>query len=455
MPDTLTFNVMKEKKMIFEGEMRKLNKESSENGDGLLNRDRCKMLGMLIFGIILFWLLFVNYRENWFHIIEEAWFDSWQLDSEELVVRKIQEVMELGPKHIGGFLGSIGHEYPQQIGLQGIIYSFISTVVGGKEVSSVLSLFYSFNVLMMCGILFLYLLWVYREFGCVTTFFTYILICLNSWLLVSARNLYWITFTLFVPFLGTLLLFQWEEKNGKKYSNIIAIFIFISIALRCACGYEFISTVMVSVELPLIYYAVKSKWELTVAVKRFLTNGLAALFSFISVLVMHIIKSGVYYNSFSRAISILTNTVAKRTGFGNLESVSEIYMPSLEASKWSVLYKYLFAQRPLLGGMHMGGIVVVLLLLMLLMKIKKFDTVQLYCKRSQLKALSITFYLSLVAPISWYVLASAHSYIHLDINYILWSLPTLLLGDVFFVEMCRELLSHVSDWFNSAFFNKL
>jgi hypothetical protein len=42
--------------------------------------------------------------------------------------------------------------------------------------------------------------------------------------------------------------------------------------------------------------------------------------------------------------------------------------------------------------------------------------------------LLITTILSLAAPLSWFVLFKAHSYLHPHLNFIVWQMPTVLLG---------------------------
>lgn len=57
-----------------------------------------------------------------------------------------------------------------------------------------------------------------------------------------------------------------------------------------------------------------------------------------------------------------------------------------------------------------------------------FVSIKLYCKNSSIKALIASTWLSIFAPISWFVLAKEHSYSHFHLNYVVWHIPFTLFG---------------------------
>ncbi|WP_144404128.1 hypothetical protein [Caballeronia cordobensis] len=49
-------------------------------------------------------------------------------------------------------------------------------------------------------------------------------------------------------------------------------------------------------------------------------------------------------------------------------------------------------------------------------------------KSAKNRALGVAFFVSIAAPLSWFVLAKGHSFVHPFLNPVLWNVPTVLLG---------------------------
>lgn len=388
-------------------------------------------LKSLLLGLA-FLLLFLNYRVNVLQLVEKNWFLNWELNSEALVTYKLNQSLQNGIWSNYGFLGNI---YNKQIGLQGILFSALNLFLGLSDSRVFISLFHSLDVLFLCILLFIYLYWVKKEFGLYTAVLSYFLLLVNNWFIVTAQNMYWVIFTLILPFISVLLYHSNEEKGRRILSEKqLCVITFVTIAFKSACGYEFISAVMVSAEIPIIYYAIKNRWSWRKSVLRFLKNGLAAIAGFLFALCIHLVQCFLYYGNITSAFQMLQYTIAKRTGFGNLE-VEEIYWNSLDASKLSVIVTYLFKGRPVIWLMPMGILLCIYIGAVLFCFIDKKYCSTIHNNRQKYLGLAASFLLSLSAPLSWYVLASAHSYIHVTINYLLWSLPCILLGNVLFFSI--------------------
>lgn len=65
-------------------------------------------------------------------------------------------------------------------------------------------------------VVFLLLSWIEREFNSWAASITYVSFFFNRWMIVSARNLYWVVGTFFLPFLGMLFLSELDEKKQVK-----------------------------------------------------------------------------------------------------------------------------------------------------------------------------------------------------------------------------------------------
>lgn len=327
-----------------------------------------------------------------------------------------------------------------QIGLQGILFSLFNLIFRISNPDTYISVFYSLNVFLLCILLFLYLHWVRAEFGLWSAVLSYFLLLMNNWFIVSARNLYWVTFTLILPFILVLLYHHSEENSKKKLSEkLLYTVTFIAIAIKSACGYEFISTVMVAAEIPIIYYAIKNKWPWRKSILRFCKNGIAAIAGFLFALCIHIVQCFLYYGKLSSAFQLLQYTITKRTGLGNIQ-VDEVYWDSLDASKLSVISEYMFKGRPIIWLLPMGVLLFAYMSGILASFVDKRYSISINDNRQKYLGLAVTFLISLSAPLSWYVLASGHSYIHVVINYLLWSLPCVLLGNTLFVSVSSALV---------------
>ena len=277
--------------------------------------------------------------------------------------------------------------------------------------------------------------WIKNEFGLSSAICTYIMLFLNQWLIASAKNLYWSIPTFFFPFLVMMLMLRYEESNVQVKSGYLFIAAFLTIFIRSACGHEFISNVMISLELPLIYYAYKNGWEKNKFVVRFVGVGISAVLAFFLAIGISLIQSYYYFDkSWLTAVQSFVERVSRRTGmFTEVSQIgNEVVRESLSASKWSVILEYLNDGIPLIGGFRMNILIFVILIAMVTSWISNKYSLTVEKRRRQLMALDITIVVGFLGPISWFVLASGHAYVHPHICYILWSTPFLVLGTALF-----------------------
>lgn len=377
---------------------------------------------MFLVAASAFIVLFISYRYNAFGIVEDInWFDDWQCDSEELIWTRIENIKNNG---FGYNAGLLGDGYDAQIGLQGSILGLLQMTIG-KYIS-----IYSLTVFLLCTCFFYILKWINDELGSGAVIVAYIFLLFNQWLTVSARNLYWVTFTFLLPFMVSLYFLEREERTGVLSLKLYSAIIFIVVFIRTACGFEMISTILINMEAPLFYYACKNRWDKKKFLVRFFSIGSVGLLAFGFCFILHLIQLMVFTNDgITMAAEMMKNDIAKRTGA--LKDMKDyaggILRESLEATKVSVIKKYLFEGNFIIFKLKMG----VLLLIYSFFASWSFAS-EKYINgiekvRTQLMGLLLMNSISVVAPFSWFVLASAHSYIHTHINYILWSLPTLVL----------------------------
>lgn len=384
-----------------------------------------------------FILLTCSYATNKFGIVDQNWFATWQEDSEWCVWQRIYDDLKLGFKFNYGLLGewspnpgtyNINHAaYTGQSGLQGFVYGVFYRLFNGN-ISPVIYYWLTSGAFVLC--MFIILWWLYNEFGIVSSIAAYGILFFNQWLTVAARNMYWVIFTLVLPLVVTLTLLVVEEKKGLINTKLLYVFSFVTIFMKAACGFEFISLAMINLELPLFYYAIKSKWSVSKFLKRFAGNGMAAMTAFFLAIILCVFQVKYYTNSsLMQALKIWGGHVTYRiSGLADINNYSGIVRESLMASKIEVIIKYLNEGTPLIFGMRMSILLILCLLGMVCCLVSKDFCLKIETNRNKLLALCALLIISITGPLSWFVLASGHAYVHTHICYILWSLPFLVLG---------------------------
>lgn len=385
----------------------------------------------ITFGILLFCAF-----SNKFQWVDSKWYENWQSDSEWLVQQRIYDDLQLGFSHNYGLLGEysgsdigkydINHEaYTAQVGLQGLFYGIVFKVFPQLPIKAGNCL--TIIGLVMCCLFILK--WVKDEFGFFSSLLSCFIIMTSKWLIVSAQNMYWVSFTLFIPMILTLILLKTEEKYGKLSLKKMFFFSVVAIFIRAACGYEFISLAMINLELPLFYYAYKNQWGVKTFITRFLLVAGAAFLGFFLAVIICIIQVYLYSGSIYTALDALIGRIGYRTGaFRDVIAYTGFVRESLITSKWSVFETYYNQGESLIVGFRMNYILptIVFGTSFICISGKISPTIEKY--RRKLASLGIMTWVSFLGPLSWFFLATGHAYIHTHICYMLWSMPFLILG---------------------------
>lgn len=434
----------------------------------LINKEKKALRGILIF-IISTILLYLGFSINMWKAADKTWFDEFQKDSEGLVIGKIYSSDELGILHNSGLLGQWNAEkqiyldidgqvgaYKSQIGLQGIVFSIINKY-DGLSTNISIEFFRHIVSLFTAIILAVIILWIYLEFGFISSIATLILICFSGWITVFGRNLYWVLGSMFLPFALSAILLKFEQIKKKNIEWILYLAMFLVILLKCTIGYEFISTILISMEIPVIYYALVDKWNLKKFIRRFITLGIFSIMGFVIAVIIHSIQLSFVYGNIHDGFKSILYNVAKRTSPINGIEVEQIYQASLNQSLISVIITYIFGGYIInfggIGGFDGGialdiggiqpnivenaiielnnfmgitfaeGIIIIMLTSIIIYFKEKKKSVYI----TKLKALVICCWISILAPFSWFIMAKGHSS-HIHMNFILWYIPFIILG---------------------------
>lgn len=349
-------------------------------------------------------------------------FGSFQSDSEELVKITI-EAYQAGiysgkpveyslwwyepPKE--GVSPGAYRPYKAQFGLHGAVFTQLSRYIG----IGTMHLFCAFSFA-VAAMLVVYL--VFRQYGQLFAGVFYGVFLLSPWITNFARNLYWVEFTWFIP-MAVGLFCAWKI-DSKKCRWLCYAAAFLALLIKSLCGYEYISTIMMGlIQFLLADLAAavvqKEPKKAAVLFRAILGLGLAALAGFAVALLCHAALRG--FGDIVLGLEyIFKDDVLRRTNGGNaLDYGLAFAKNSLDSSIWSVLCRYFHWNTQIITGLD-GNLFPLLCLIPLVIFWRERQKGKL-CVRDLLLYL-ITFCTST----SWFVLAKAHSAVHIHMNYVLW-----------------------------------
>jgi len=411
-----------------------------------------KQTSILFFVSLL--TLFCSFNFNFFHAVNPEKFDSYQSDSEALVIGRLVKsdndgvfssearlgrYMELeGDMNLnqtklftGELKGGGYEEYQSQLGMQGIILSQLDLFFKklNFEPSTRLAMYRGMTSLLFALVLSVIIVVLYFDIGIEASYFLLVTIVLSKWQVYMGKNLYWMVFTMFLPMVVVLVAYKLEELGRKVSMFLLSMLVMLFVLLKSTMGYEFISTVLLATLSPLVYFAVKNSWSGKKLLFRCFIIGSFGLLGFVLAALLHVYQLTLATGSTEQAVNVIVDRVLTRTHSDPELFVNTPYYESQKASVFSVV----FNEYLLRGGSFRLKIpyllwIVVFIFISFKVYKDKYELPEFRKGNPKVNALIITTWFSILAPISWFVLAKSHSYIHTDINIILWHLPFMIFG---------------------------
>lgn len=381
-----------------------------------INKGNNKWKNYLIisfFVIVIFIFVFENADAN------------FQSDSEELALGPIVAVIkdiEIDTNGYGlGFITSLNNpesgvqsiinsetivgyvysNYTSQVGLQGFAYRVIARFIPNFNIIITLN---RICCLLLVIVIVAIVIQLYKRFGLLFSASFGITTVISPWVINFSRNLYWVEFTWFIPMLLGLLCLNYRNKRKLLYPLF-----YIAILVKCLCGYEYISTIMMSSLLFLIVEWICNKTERKQISKAICIIGIVSVFGFFTAYAIHacIYGSGNILQGFKM---LWVDLVGRRT-FGNPANYDKVYADSLNATVIDVLIRYFWSSGSPFDGKFMliiniATIFSLICRIFILKKDSKFE-VSIYT-------------VSLLSTLSWLVLGKSHSFIHTHMNFVLF-----------------------------------
>ena len=286
------------------------------------------------------------------------------------------------------------------------------------------------------------IVWFYLEFRLTLALFVLVSAVFSQWLVVFGRNLWWSLWAFYLPIAVIMYYpkFKWLQMNISR--STFGVLVFITIFIKCLFnGYEYISTTLVMMVVPFVYYSIVNGLSL----RSFLTGLFTAAFSsclaiLLSFLILSFQIASVEGN-FLDGINHIVFSFVKRT-IADPSLSHEQLRTDLEFNTTQVVVTYLkgvffdannylscstpFISEYLLKVRYLYLILLFMIMSGILYSLRKRhldDRVE----RIHL-ALIIATWFSILAPLSWFVIFKEHSYIHTHMNSILWQMPFVFFG---------------------------
>ena len=414
-------------------------------------------------------LLCLGFLSNLWHVAEQQWFDTHQRDTESLIIGRMVKSRQDGVFSVGGLTGAgiadiqqtwitsnqIDNQYSaylnrgsfdkfspymSQTGGQGIIFSLLDRLIPLSPQIKLWS-FYVLTALLSAIALTAIVGWFYEEFGGWVAIFVLCSAVLSQWLTVFGKNLWWSLWAFYLPMLAVMyFLKRYRETLDQqliRFGIVIAIAVFIKCFIN---GFEYITTTLVMMTVPFVYYLILDKWSGRQCLKWTLVAGLGSGVAIFFSLIMLCFQIGAAKDGFMDGVAHVVWSFGKRT-YANAEDYPPVYAASLEAGTIGVVITYVngiyfdlnnylsnantFVSDFLLKVRY--GYLIVLFIVMSILLFLRRKRVMAH-RQQQHIALIWTTWFSMLAPLSWYVIFKAHSYIHTHMSFLLWQMPFTFFG---------------------------
>lgn len=302
--------------------------------------------------------------------------------------------------------------YRSQYGLQGKIFKWISKFLPDGQAVETLNLL----CCIAAAAVFVIIAWLLAQkyngilAGCFLVTFW-----LSPWIVNFARNLYWVEFTWFLP-MATGIFCAW--KIHSRICRILSyLAAFITIALKCLCGYEYISVIMMGLIAFLLtdLACAAFRRDKQMGLLLFRTTviiGVCALLGFMAAIFIHASLKG-NGDILSGINAIISEDVLRRTAGADFNDFAPKYWESFNASIWEVFCTYFHFSTNVITGIT-GNLFPLICTVPLCIFAYEYKTKNI---NIELLAMYVIFFLSTV---SWFFLAKSHSYVHTHISYVLW-----------------------------------
>ena len=423
---------------------------------------------ILFFGVV--WgILFLSFFGNIFGVgLWHEWFDGFQRDSSAIIektARCKEKFGYSGPLIVaknedynsvmttGGCDASLLKPYASQYGLQ----ARIITALAPKDNAKLPSYFKKVNVVLsaaMAALMALVALRVRKLFGFVAAAVFATLVAFSPWVVGYAQNIYWIEPLMFAPFTFAFLSYSYCKSSKKLWLFYLGETILLF--LKLLGGYEYISTIAMSVLVPIIFFElVNNKQKVIKLWKHAVMTCVVVVVAFVGAYATNFMALSDYYHSSDTALKMINERASERGlsgirkmrthAIGNLKTLLPesytfadrfINMEELANDKGPT-YRYLAINAgnyvllpalslPLSIKGVFGEIVQSILVWVLVGYLVLFYLKRRHPSFKYYRSFLWSLHISLAGALSWLILMPGHALPHAHINGIVFYMPLLL-----------------------------
>jgi hypothetical protein len=422
------------------------------------------------FVVLLTLILMPGLLSNFWGAVGKKWFIEWRMTKDAPVIGRLVQSRQVGIFSYAGLMGwgdasqfenswlLTVHQYDvyksseyftvnefktynSAIDFQGVIFS-ISEAIFDFGPKSNLLIFQYLTALLTAVVLSLIVWWIYSQIGFLASLFAAGFILFSEWITLFGGSIYWSLWSIYLPF---VVMIYWLDRSQSRDLGGGYLFLIVYLTMLTKTlfnGFEYITTVLIMSFCPLIYYAFIGHWQLIALCKKGFCVATAEFFAVLTALVVLIIQNAFVFGDIGKAINYIDYSLEKRS-IGNPGAFAgdPSLVRSLQAETLPVLKEYVLGRALRFNfeylGMYIPGwrlknidisyLVVFIIFIIFSFLFFVFKKTDAY-KESKLPWFVVTMWLSLVAPLSWFVIFKAHSYLHPHLNFIVWQMPFTLLG---------------------------
>lgn len=332
--------------------------------------------------------------------------------------------------------------YTSNITMHRYVYAFFDNILPVSN-KTLINLFEIINCLLMAIVITILLLWIKSKTNFIVSYIMAFILALFSPLFTMyPKNLYWVSWTLFLPITLTILLIStrlFNKISENKKCVYLLILSFVACFIKQLIYFEFVTTVMISMMVPIVYYILERKTSFKSGVKLFAFPVIGALISFISANLIKFFMLSAEFGGSTKALDIIiTNFNARVTG----NNVSEDLISSSKASFTQVIWDMNFKTAFSINSVLFISQFMIVLCIFGLTVIQIFQFLknrEAFIKINPTPLLA-SVWISLSAPLSWFILAKPHTFVH-DLHCsITWFIPFTILGTAYILNYFTQLI---------------
>lgn len=335
--------------------------------------------------------------------------------------------------------------YTSQVGIQGWMYCGIRTVLGGLDPVRFVLAMEALNSVLLAFFVALIVLWTRSLGPDVGMVIPTILIVFSPWLTQIGSSVYWAPWTWFLPMAVAIRATRAGTVTASQSRFLgMLLLVALSVFVKSAAGYEFISYVLVAMMLPFLAAYLRAKRGGRSFGRGLLAPAAAGLIGFCAAIVLH-----AYLRSEGRGIGaglsrIFADAVRRTSSeLGDIDALPGILRESLLVPVTQVLGTYLSMPIVTVGsfpGFAAQSFLLAIGVCWALLGIRQLRPQGRDGVTASRVALGVVAIGAAIAPLSWFALAKGHSYIHDSINPALWTLPMVPLAVVFGASMLSDIV---------------